>query len=461
MTQRLHIQPIIAVFAVLITALALFAGSIAAQDSNASVIDMWEGLNVRSAPDGGASVIGELAGRTPVTILTRTRDNAWFQVQMPDGQLGWAAAGYFDLKVEIWQIPIEGASQPVDEPQPDQPSAEAPAQEPISVPTDFEANASVADSAYGGLNLRDDINGSRIGLLAAGTPLTVLGESGGWLNVQAPDGQVGWVSARYVDRQSTGTTSSATSTVDAGGPLPRGVAAIVQRGRQLGNNANNFSRVGDSITASDLFLYPIGHGAYTLGAYGHLQEAINFFSSDDNSFLHRPIAANYGWTTADVLNPAQADGNRCQAGQTPLACEYRTVRPAVALIMFGSNDVALLSLDQYAANLDQIVQITIGQGIVPVLSTIPPRNGYDVGGINGVVRNTATRYGIPLWDYHGVMVGLPSSGLSADGLHPSAPADGFAYAASFTEGFLQYGTVQRNLGALEQLYALWRDVLAG
>ncbi|MCA9882011.1 MAG: SH3 domain-containing protein [Anaerolineae bacterium] len=436
---------------------AVVVQPIFAQDTNASVINMWEGLNVRSAPDADASIIGELPGRTPVLILTRTRDNIWFQVQMPDGQLGWAAAGYFNLDVEIWQIPIEGASPSAEsEAQPE----ESQPQEAITVPENFSADASVSASAYGGLNLRDAINGSRIGLLPAGTPLTILGESGGWLNVQTSNGQVGWVSARYVDRSSAGTTVTSNASAPSG-PLPRGVAAIYQRGRQLGNNPNNFSRVGDSITASDLFLYPIGHGAYNLGAYGHLQDAISFFSSGDNSFLHQPIAANYGWTTADVLNPSLADANRCQAGESPLACEYRTVRPSVALIMFGSNDVALLSLDQYAANLDQIIQITIGQGIIPVLSTIPPRSGYNVGGINSVVRSTANRYGIPVWDYYGAMVGLPDSGLSADGIHPSAPDDGFGYAANFTEGFLHYGYVQRNLGALQMLYQLWRDVLAG
>ena len=81
---------------------AVVVQPIFAQDTNASVINMWEGLNVRSAPDADASIIGELPGRTPVLILTRTRDNIWFQVQMPDGQLGWAAAGYFNLDVEIW-----------------------------------------------------------------------------------------------------------------------------------------------------------------------------------------------------------------------------------------------------------------------------------------------------------------------------------------------------------------------
>ena len=136
---------------------AVVVQPIFAQDTNASVINMWEGLNVRSAPDADASIIGELPGRTPVLILTRTRDNIWFQVQMPDGQLGWAAAGYFNLDVEIWQIPIEGASPSAEsEAQPE----ESQPQEAITVPENFSADASVSASAYGGLNLRDAINGT-------------------------------------------------------------------------------------------------------------------------------------------------------------------------------------------------------------------------------------------------------------------------------------------------------------
>ncbi|QPC84504.1 SH3 domain-containing protein [Phototrophicus methaneseepsis] len=428
-----------------------------------TVIDMWENLNVRAQPDSDSAIVAELAGGTSVPVQARTRDNVWFQIQLADGQSGWVSAGYITLDGEIWQIPVFGEEVP---PQEAAPTEETPSTS--ETPLTQTSGARVSSAAYGGLNLRDNINGSRIALLPAGTPLTVLGAQSGWLNVQTQDGQTGWVSAAYValgddtiPTESPDTSSSGQADVSPGAPLPQGVAAIYQRGQAIGNVTTNFSRIGDSISASEYFLYPFGHGAYDLGTYGHLQSAIDFFSQGSNSFLSQPIAAYPGWTTADVLNPALADSERCNPGETPLACEYRTSRPTVALIMFGSNDLSRLSLDQYAANLDQIVQLTISNGTIPVLTTIPPRNGYNVGGINSVVQSTAARYGVPVWDYHAAMVSLPDSGLSADGLHPSVPEGGFGYAANFTEGYLKYGYVQRNLGALTILYTLWHDVLAG
>lgn len=425
----------------------------AQETANARVIDMWEQLNVRAEPANQAAVVAEVAGRTPLTVLTRTRDNRWYQVQLAGGEVGWAAAGYITLDGEIWQIPIAGESSPTTAPdQPEQPpQAAAPAQ---------SAGARVASSAYGGLNLRDAANGNIIGNLPAGTPLTVLGEQGGWLNVQTGD-QIGWVSARYVTR-SAATEITTTNTVtqpDPAAPLPQGVTAIYQRGRELGNVANNFSRVGDSITASDLFLYPIGHGVYDLGGYGHLQAAIDFFAGSTNSFLHQPIAARGGWTAADVLNPDFAPAGRCEAGETPLACEYRTIRPSIALIMFGTNDSVRTSTDDYAVHLDQIVQFSIANGVIPVLSTIPPRTGVNVGGFNAVIQATAARYGVPVWDYHSVMASLPNNGLSADGIHPSVPSGDFSNAATFAGDALTAGYVQRNLGALQILHQLMRDVV--
>ncbi|MBC8170989.1 MAG: hypothetical protein H7X77_04940, partial [Anaerolineae bacterium] len=102
-------------------------------------------------------------------------------------------------------------------------------------------------------------------------------------------------------------------------------------------------------------------------------------------------------------------------------------------------------------------------GIIPVLSTIPVRVGYEekVNQFNGIIRATAAANGIPLWDYAGAMAGLPNSGLSGDGLHPSTSSAGYQGAADFNGENLQYGYVIRNLTMLQVLDALWRQVLAG
>jgi hypothetical protein len=215
-------------------------------------------------------------------------------------------------------------------------------------------------------------------------------------------------------------------------------------------------------------MYPIGWGSYNLDGYGYLQPVIYYFSSanarDGNSFANISLAANNQWTTASVLDPALANtpiggSTYCQPGETPLECEYRVVKPSVALILLGTNDLHTRGVGEFRANLERIVQITIDRGIIPVLSTIPNRPGYDVNAYNQAIRGVAGAFDIPLWDYYGAMAGAPNSGLSADNMHPSnAPRD-YSASADFRAENLIYGYTIRNLTALMVLDAVWRAAL--
>jgi hypothetical protein len=101
-------------------------------------------------------------------------------------------------------------------------------------------------------------------------------------------------------------------------------------------------------------------------------------------------------------------------------------------------------------------------GVIPVLSTIPPKH-YNpatdgrVAEFNQVIIATARGYDIPLWDYGLAMRSSPGEGLAPDGVHPSSPPDGIN--TIFDEEHLQYGFPIRNLTALQVLYALWQYVL--
>lgn len=245
--------------------------------------------------------------------------------------------------------------------------------------------------------------------------------------------------------------------------------SIYLNGQRLGNRANIFSKIGDSITVAPHFLSPIGRGAYQLGSYAHLQPVIDYFSYDiartDNSFANQSLSANNGWTTRTALDPNAANGGVCTVGEAPVACELRVVRPSVALIMLGTNDTAALDQIAFRANLSTIVQTAIDRGVIPVLSTIPPRPGADgaVGAFNQIIVETARSYDTPLWDYHSQMTALPAAGLSIDRLHPSFPPGShpqdFGAAATFTPENLNYGYTVRNLGALQVLDAIWRQVM--
>lgn len=258
-----------------------------------------------------------------------------------------------------------------------------------------------------------------------------------WFAANEVDGVTGWVSAAQRDR----------------------LRAIYEDGQARGARPGVFTVVGDSISADARFLKPIAQGQVDLGEYGALQAAIDAFSGPNGrgepSFGASSWAAEVGWTAEDALNPALNVAGACGADESPLACEYRTARPSVALITLGTNDVAAgRSPDSYRANLRRILDETLAWGVIPVLSTIPPQNlgperDARVDEFNAVVRDLAAEYAIPLWDTFSALAGLPERGLSADGVHLSAPPDGRT--TTFDAEHLAYGVTVRNLGALDAL----------
>jgi hypothetical protein len=365
-----------------------------------------------------------------------------------------------------------------------------------------QAQGGFDSSTRAAVNLRQGpgTNYGIIELLYAGEPIHVAGRSddtGLWLYVSAPDGATGWVSSLYTNAapdiiasmpiiavsveapvlQAPPPVNNAAPAPAASGPVSYGAVyritgtsrAIFQHGQQLGNRANVFSKVGDSITADPRFLAPIAWNAYNLRDYGNLQDVITYFSAAGvrtaNSFANDSLAARGGWTTANVLDPGSATGGICQGGETPLACEYRVDMPALAIIMLGTNDMAALPLNVFRSNLATIAQISIDRGVIPVFSTIPTRCGFEgaVPGFNQAIIDTSNQFDVPLIDYAGVMGGLPGGGISGHCIHPSAAPgnsqEDYGASADFTGFNLQFGYTQRNLTALEALDAVWRDAM--
>lgn len=243
---------------------------------------------------------------------------------------------------------------------------------------------------------------------------------------------------------------------------------IFLRGRELGNRPNVFSKVGDSITESAVFLNPIGNKAYYLYAdYAYLQPVVDYFSVEAardrfNSFNNPSVAARTNWRARAVFSPASADADVCNAGEPPLTCEYRLVRPALALIMLGTNDVPYTPLDEYEADMRRVIEYSIERGVIPVLSTIPhlEREGLSIRAeqLNEIIVRLAQEYDIPLWDYYAALNALPNQGIGEDGIHPTwAPV---GHSADFTSPYLEYGMTIRNLMALQVLDVMWRTVIS-
>src|SRR5579859_6124833 len=364
------------------------------------------GLRLRAAPTLAAAVLAYLDALTRLNVVGRTADSTWLQVVTPTGQNGWVTTSWTDVYVALAKVPIVNVELP------------AP---------------------------------------ATATP------AGAWPPTAT---------------SKAASTDTAATTVADPPPAPNpngyntvsGISAharqIFLQGQQMGNRANVFSKVGDSITASPVFLSPIGNGYYNLRDYAALQPVIDYFSAqpargDSNSFNNTSLAAKVGWRALAEMIPGSGDPTLCQADEGPLACEYRLVKPSVALIMLGTNDVVSTSDDKFDADMRKVLDLTIASGIVPVLSTIPPlfRVGLDGRSdqLNVIIVKLAREYDIPLWDYGSALQGLPNSGIGGDGVHPTAAPAG--HSADFTPENLQYGMVVRNLGALYALDDVWRQVI--
>jgi lysophospholipase L1-like esterase len=224
---------------------------------------------------------------------------------------------------------------------------------------------------------------------------------------------------------------------------------IFLEGEGMGNAPYAVSLVGDSITETGAFLRPFGERNYSLGDYWRLQVAVDRFGP---SFVRDRLAAQGGFRAWNLLESMPDCG-----AETLVDCEYQTYHPSIAIIMIGTNDLTESNYGDVAGRLRQIVDITIANGVIPVLSTVPPSHGYDVTAYNGAVARIATEYEIPLIDYYTAMLDLPNDGLGEDGIHPSLPPDGDT--ATFDDEHLAYGYTLRNLTALQMLDALLRWVI--
>lgn len=359
--------------------------------------------------------------------------------------------------------------------------------EPGATPIPF--NARVAENG-GGLRLRKSPGLAQpiLTLLDSLTALAIIGrtDTNDWVQVIVPTGDSGWVMAQWVETDLALDTVPVTGEITAAAtgepvevvslPTPPGESVsypyilnltdhsrqIFQFGLSLGNRPDVFSKVGDSITISNSFLRPLGWGDYNLREYSNLQAVIDYYSPtlarDDNSFANASLAAQVGWPAQALLNPKTANPEFCWSGEAPLVCEYRWVKPSVALIMIGTNDVPSTPAESFERRLREVIEISLELGVVPIVSTIPPLRRDGTAGrvelLNDIITRLAYEFDVPLWEYHAALQGLPNDGLFSDGVHPSVGPD----PTDFTPENLQYGYAVRNLTALQALDAVWRLV---
>lgn len=249
---------------------------------------------------------------------------------------------------------------------------------------------------------------------------------------------------------------------------------VASRGEQLGNHPGVVAKIGDSITASPSFLQALACSPPHLGQWEELRGTLEFFGRTavpkgseeaqcavSNSYSRLGVAAVGGWRAADALLPRESLPE-CQ-GMPAISCELMLLRPAVALIMFGTNDLEETTAVQFRLDLARVARLVSEAGTIPVISTIPPRAGQPfslrVARFNAEIAALAENRALPLWNYWRQMVepGVPHAGLSRDGVHPSVLCPPCT-AIDFRPVGTRQGYALRNLGALRVLDRLRREV---
>jgi hypothetical protein len=220
-------------------------------------------------------------------------------------------------------------------------------------------------------------------------------------------------------------------------------------GIALGNNPRAFSKIGDCGSTPAWFLGDFDRGTryYRLGDHSDLEPVIQAFQG---SYGRTSLAAKSGFNASSILAPLWSDPKLCQPNERPLDCEYRTHRPTIAFLMLGSNDV--YHPDEFEPQMRKIIETSIEQGILPILSTKADNLEGD-SSINATIARLALEYDIPLWNYWRAVQELPDQGLQPDGVHITWAPNRFDDVQAMSRGW-----PVRNLTALQILDAIWKAV---
>lgn len=228
------------------------------------------------------------------------------------------------------------------------------------------------------------------------------------------------------------------------------VREIWALGRQLGRNAQYYSKLGDSTAMTPHMLARFDEPGLNLGDYAYLQPTIDYYAGVFDEF---GVATNYGLHSWSIFDPMWAPADWCDDGETVLQCEFRLNNPSVLIIRLGSNDAG--SPDGFRYNIRLAIEYALENGVIPILVTKADRfEGDDTN--NTILRELAAEYQVPLWDFDRVAATIPGKGLDTDGIHMAYyTANDFSDPAAF-----QSGHAMQDLTGLIMLDAI-RKIVTG
>ncbi|MGB1288748.1 MAG: SH3 domain-containing protein, partial [Aggregatilineales bacterium] len=471
-------------------------------------------ISIRSGAGTNFDRLGVLSTGTGVVLEGRDAANTWALGTSSTGLRGWMAvrflnfppgANYFTLPVSTEVTSGTPAAAPV---------------APVAAPADGDVpaaapgvagnvNPALVATSRTTLNVRaeDSTRAAVVTRLQRGEGVFLLGRNtaADWLQIQTVTGFTGWVSADYMTPDNgvnfallpdviSGAAPAVVAAPPASGDAPpptdsnipfadvnssiedmmarlnatpvlhqfdsQVILAIRDNARAAGNRSNVFTKVGDSITATQRFMTEFGiPGAYNLGSYGNLQSTIDFYSTPvvtggDNSFLRRGQAMGSAYNAASVIDPIWSDPTVCRRSESPLACEVRIAKPSVALIMLGSVDMQIYSPESYYFYMETIISFLAENGVIPVVTTFPIASEYIYWErsleFNMQLLDLAERYRIPVINLWAATSSMPLNGTDpADFYHLSEAPDRADF--TFDGREFQFALSARNLLSLQAL----------
>lgn len=211
-----------------------------------------------------------------------------------------------------------------------------------------------------------------------------------------------------------------------------------------------FAKIGASNTVNRNHLHCFAGPNVDLDGRDSLRPTVDYFLSGDaagsNPYERESLATTVGWSAYKVL----------EGEPSPLDQEIAALSPRYGLVHFGTNDIQLRNIHMYAENLLDIADELISRGIVPVFTSLPPRDDDAdadawVPRYNAVMRGVAQARQVPFIDLHRELVTLPDHGIGGDGIHLNVYRPSGARGCVFDSQGLQYGHNVRNLLTLQTL----------
>jgi len=214
---------------------------------------------------------------------------------------------------------------------------------------------------------------------------------------------------------------------------PIWLAPMKQVHAKFTGKPGTFAQFGDSITVTMAYWSPLRYEHKNLNAPG--QKAFGLV----NSYMLKDCwdkwkGPDFGSNGSMTIRWADENVDRW----------LKKLNPEVVLIMFGTNDINQLKIDEYESKTRGVVKRCLDNGAIVILSTIPPRSGKlkESKQFAELAKEIAADMKLPLVDYFGECLKrrpddwdgtLPKFNdgnkdvydvptlISKDGVHPSNP----------------------------------------